>query len=115
MGGHLDKTGRALGAAMQSYNKLVGSMETRVLPTARRFRDLKVTEAELSVPVPVEEPARVITAPELVEHAAQVEPLIGRTRRSALPEQAELTRAEPDLLDWAEPPKKPERRRGAGA
>lgn len=115
MGGHLDKTGRALGAALQSYNRLVGSMETRVLPTARRFRDLKVTEAELSGPVALEESARVITAPELVEDAARVEPIIGRTRRTTLPEQAELAREEPDLLDWAEPPAGAEQHRSQGA
>lgn len=115
MGGHIDKTGRSLTAAMQSYNRLVGSMETRVLPKAREFRDLSVTEAELSSPTPVVETARTLTAAELVEDAAQVEPMIGRTRRAALPEQAELTRSEPDLLDWAEPPAATERQRSEGA
>ncbi len=105
MGGHVDKTGRSLTAAINAYNKMVGSLETRVYPTARRFRDLKVTDAELEVPQLVEESPRGIVAPELVEDAAQVEPMIGRSRRKGsgtLPEQAELTRGEPDLLEWAE-------------
>lgn len=105
MGGHVDKTGRSLTAAINAYNKMVGSLETRVLPTARRFRDLRVTDARLDVPQLVEESPRAIVAPELVEDAAQVEPMIGRARRKtpgALPEQAELTRGEPDLIEWAE-------------
>lgn len=113
MGGHIDKTGRSLTAAMKAYNQMVGSLESRVLPTARRFRDLGVTEAELSAPEPLVESARPITAAELVEDAAQVEPMIGRPRRRELPEQAELTRSEPDLLDWVEAPAPSQRRQGA--
>lgn len=119
MGGHVDKTGRSLTAAIKAYNQMVGSLETRVLPTARRFQDLKVTDAELKSPRPVEETARILTAAELVEDATQVEPMIGRTRRktpAALPEQAELTRGEPDLMEWAEQPaESPNRRRSQGA
>lgn len=115
MGSHIDKTGRSLTAAMQAYNRMVGSLETRVLPKARQFHELSVTEKELCASQPVVEPARVLTAPELVEHASQVEPMIGRTRRKTLPEEAELTRPEPDLLDWAEPPREPEPRRSEGA
>ncbi|WP_324252453.1 DNA recombination protein RmuC, partial [Enemella dayhoffiae] len=106
MGGHLDKVGRSLKAAVGAYNSTVGSMEARVLVTARRFRDLSVTDAELVAPQSVDENTRDIAAPELVEDAAKVEPMIGRgsRRRRGLPEQSELTRSEPNLLDWADPP-----------
>ncbi|MDO5682149.1 MAG: DNA recombination protein RmuC [Propionibacteriaceae bacterium] len=115
MGEHVDKTGRSLTSALQAYNKMVGSFETRVLPAARRFRDLQVTDAELETPRPVVESARALAAPELVADATKVEPMIGRTRRqdAELPERAELTRGEPDLLDLIEEPTTaPKLRRG---
>lgn len=67
MGGHLDRVGRSLGAAVTSYNQAIGSLESRVLVTARRFNDLEVTDAELTGPRPVEVAPRPPTASELVE------------------------------------------------
>ena len=37
---HLANVGGGLGRAVQSYNKAVGSLESRVLPSARRFKEL---------------------------------------------------------------------------
>lgn len=112
MGGHVDKTGRALKSAVNAYNQMVGSMESRVLVTARRFRDLQVTDKELAAYVTVDESTRDIAAPELVEDAVQVEPMIGRgSRRRGLPEQSELTRGEPDLFEVADPPRVREEKR----
>ena len=67
MGGHLDKVGRSLGAAVTSYNQAIGSLENRVLVSARKFTDLDVTDAELESPRPVETSPRPPTATELVE------------------------------------------------
>ena len=67
MAGHLDKVGRSLGAAVASYNQAVGSLETRVLVSARRFHDLDVTDEELATPRAVETATRPVTAAELVE------------------------------------------------
>ena len=40
---HLNDVGQALGKSVSSYNKAVGSLETRILPAARRFKDMGVS------------------------------------------------------------------------
>jgi len=40
---HFTKLGRSLGSAVQHYNSAIGSFETRVLSSARKFEDLKAT------------------------------------------------------------------------
>ncbi len=109
LGGHVDRLGRSLNGAVKAYNVALGSLETRVLVTGRRLRDLKVSEAELTSPSPCEELARPVTAPELVTDDGQVTPLTGRRRLGSsgreapgLPEAAELVRPEPDLLEMVE-------------
>ncbi len=67
MSSHLDKVGRSLTAAVASYNQAVGSWESRVLVSARKFTELDVTDAELASPRPVEATPRSPTALELVE------------------------------------------------
>ena len=47
---HFDNVGKSLEKAIGSYNKAVGSMESRVLPTVRKFRELGVTGSE-EIPV----------------------------------------------------------------
>jgi DNA recombination protein RmuC len=66
MGGHLDKLGRSLNTALDSYNAAIGSLETRVLVTARRFVDMEVSADELESPRPVAQVARPLSAVELV-------------------------------------------------
>ncbi|MES2475239.1 MAG: DNA recombination protein RmuC [Verrucomicrobiota bacterium] len=46
---HFSKLGRSLGNAVDSYNSAVGSFETRVLTTARRFEDLKAVAETASI------------------------------------------------------------------
>jgi DNA recombination protein RmuC len=67
LGGHVDKLGRSLQRAVADYNGAVGSLERQVLPQARRFAALRVTDAELTSPTPIEETARGLTAGELLE------------------------------------------------
>ena len=40
LSGHLDQVGRSLNAAVGHYNQAVGSLESRVLVSARRFGEL---------------------------------------------------------------------------
>ncbi|MCB0906960.1 MAG: DNA recombination protein RmuC [Nocardioidaceae bacterium] len=60
MGGHLDQVGRSLNAAVGHYNQAAGSLETRVLVSARRFNELDVTSDELPAPRQVDARARSI-------------------------------------------------------
>ena len=53
MSSHVDNVGRSLNAAVGHYNAAVGSLESRVLVSARRFGDLSVTDADLPAPRPV--------------------------------------------------------------
>lgn len=56
LAGHWVGVGKNLGQATEAYNKAVASLESRVLVSARKFRDLKAVEAdkELPAPLPVE-------------------------------------------------------------
>ncbi|MEU8138607.1 DNA recombination protein RmuC [Streptodolium elevatio] len=64
---HLGKVGTELGSAVLAYNKAVGSMEARLLVSARRFQHLKVAAKPLSTPTAIEAAPRPLTAAELVD------------------------------------------------
>jgi DNA recombination protein RmuC len=63
--GHFESVGGALGRAVDSYNKAAGSLESRVLPSARRFKELgAATGEEIVVIEPVDESPRALAIPE---------------------------------------------------
>jgi DNA recombination protein RmuC len=63
---HFDKVGGALGKAVESYNEAVGSLERRVLPCLRRFKDLGAGgKREIAELEPVDQGVRSFSAPEL--------------------------------------------------
>ena len=67
LGGHVGEVGQALDRAVSSYNRAVGSLESRVLVSARRFRDLGAApeRGEIASLEPVGARARTVQAPEL--------------------------------------------------
>lgn len=101
MGNHFDRLGRAIERAVTAYNSTLSSLETRVLVSARRFSELRVSDAELTASSAVEEPVRRVSQAELVDDAAGVAPMLGRAD-DRLPEADQLRRGEPDLFDLVE-------------
>jgi DNA recombination protein RmuC len=68
-GKHVDGVGKALTNAVSTYNRAVGSLESRVLVSARRLNQLGVVDAELESPKPVEETVRALSAADLISQA----------------------------------------------
>ena len=58
MGDHVTSVGRALDKAVDAYNRQVGSLESRVLVTARKLATLEVGDGDLAVPEPIERSTR---------------------------------------------------------
>ena len=54
---HLNDVGQALGKSVSAYNRAVGSLETRILPAARRFKELGVSSDK---DIPLLEPAELV-------------------------------------------------------
>jgi DNA recombination protein RmuC len=54
---HMNDVGQGLGKSVSAYNRAVGSLETRILPAARRFRELGVSSDRN---LPVLEPMDVV-------------------------------------------------------
>ena len=50
MGGHVERMGKSLNSAVDSYNKMGGSLNSRVLPTARKFQELQIGDPDKNVP-----------------------------------------------------------------
>ena len=67
LGDHVGKLGAALGGAVTAYNRAVGSLESRVLVSARKLAEMGVSDQALPVPVQVELAPRQPQAPELVD------------------------------------------------
>lgn len=96
MGTHTARMGTALQRSVEAYNQMVGALETRVLVSARRMRDLEIVEDELPQPTPLEAGPRLLTAVELLEQASaedarpqlDLDEAVGRSRRAGQSEIA---------------------------
>jgi DNA recombination protein RmuC len=61
---HLQKVGRSLGSAVDSFNAAVGSMERSVLPQSRKFPELgATTDAPIEPVDPIEKAVRELALP----------------------------------------------------
>ncbi|MBU2168457.1 MAG: DNA recombination protein RmuC [Alphaproteobacteria bacterium] len=75
MGGHAAAVGRALDTAVGKYNQFVGSLESQVMVSARRFEDLHVDHEGKELPdlSPVEASPRALSRPELLKAPDSIE------------------------------------------
>src|SRR5690606_22228112 len=68
MSSHFEGLGKNLNKAVESYNRTVSSLETRVLSSARKFKDLSIEDSSNTMPdviEPLESTTRILTHPEL--------------------------------------------------
>ena len=67
MGSHMERMGHSLNSAVEHFNKLAATTESRVLVTARKFRELEPAQpgGELESVTQIETAARQLQAPEL--------------------------------------------------
>ena len=67
VGRHIGRLGKALSQATAAYNNAVGSLESRVLVSARRFKELGASDGttEIEPLAPVDTTSRMLQAPEL--------------------------------------------------
>jgi DNA recombination protein RmuC len=54
---HVNDVGQALGRSISAYNRAVGSLETRILPAARRFKELGVSSDK---EIPLLQPGEIV-------------------------------------------------------
>jgi DNA recombination protein RmuC len=85
---HFGKVGLNLDRAIGAYNDAVGSLETRVLPAARRFQELDVTTVDTIEEVkPVEKSPRALQAAEFIDSNVETKAV---TPPSAPPAQVSI-------------------------
>jgi DNA recombination protein RmuC len=88
MVGHLDKLGVSLTRAVKTYNDLLGSLEGRVLPQARKFEDLGILAPGTRLPESqtIDAHARPVSVERYVKM-----PELDMNSESTVPEPAKAT------------------------
>ena len=82
MGKHVAKVGRSLEGAVAAYNEAVGSLESRVLVTARKFESHGIA-GEVADVQPVERQPRALQALELTVDGEDEAPVMPRALDAA--------------------------------
>lgn len=67
LGEGVGKLGRTLDRAVEDYNRLVGTLERRVMVTARHMEDLDITSVSVAPVEPLDSATRHLTAPEFLD------------------------------------------------
>lgn len=76
MGSHITRLGSSLKSSVEKYNSFVGTLESRVLPTARRIHAFEADGNESGlITQAVETTPRLLSAPELIDTEANGEPV----------------------------------------
>lgn len=81
MGEHFDKLGRSINGTVSNFNKAVGTLETRVMVSARRFADYGVTENGIDAIPTVDATVREAAVPEMLDyqqHQSELDALVPR-------------------------------------
>jgi DNA recombination protein RmuC len=74
LAGHMENLGKGLNRAVDAFNRAVGSLETRVLASARKFTELGAASGEeISTVPPVEKTTRELQAPDWEETGKEKE------------------------------------------
>ena len=85
--GHADDLRRAIERTVDTYNKLVGSLESRVLVTARRFPGIDETKlSAVDAPAAITGAPRRLTAPEFVADDTLLSADVGAVRDRVAPD-----------------------------
>lgn len=84
MGSHITRLGSSLKNSVEKYNSFIGTLESRVLPTARRIKAFETDEAGPGLSTSaVETTPRLLSAPELIDTGSAQEPDNSPEQRSA--------------------------------
>ncbi|MFF2271163.1 DNA recombination protein RmuC [Agromyces sp. NPDC058136] len=100
--GQIEKLGRTIERTVKDYNTFVGSLETRVLPTARKLKALDETKV-LATLEGIEESPRELTAYEFTTAATAEQPLLDEAGAVDAEIEAEIEEPHDGLLADIDP------------
>jgi len=70
LAGRIESLGKSIGQTVKNYNQFVGTLETRVIPSARRLSAFGDNEELMSDLAAIDEPLRPLTQSEMTEQPA---------------------------------------------
>lgn len=86
LGTHVTSMGQSLARSVEHYNRFVGTLESRVLVTARRLHELGIAQDPGAGLDPLESAPRALSAPELLEELGREARDEAHLAREAVPD-----------------------------